>query len=858
MKKVRFSSLLTALLLIVALCFTLASCGGGKCTHLDKNDDGKCDECEATFKDACDVHKDATDDGKCDVEGCGKDFTDACDVHKDADDNGTCDTAGCGKDYTDGCDAAHKDENDDGECDVGGENFSDGCDAEHVDADDNGKCDVGGENFSDGCDLTDCVDANDDGNCDACGKTCDDGCDVHRDADDNGECDKCGEAFEDGDEPEPKPEPGDEPLVEDFEGEYETEEMYWECTHAGHVGAKDQTVTNITFPSGTNATLTPASNVANLAGATAEVVEAEGNKYLKLTAPTRVSDRDRSHQLNFVPEQLVSEDEIYSYVIDFDIFLDSTSTYKSFLTTIWRNTDGKYVQMNSANKDNGFFLDGVEFAKWDTWTNIRMEFYPSEPCIVVYVDGLYSGSITNPAGDGLDVLATAPISSIGFGGNNGGYVVAFDNVSCYYSDVEYEEPCRHRDKDDNGTCDKCDDAFSDGMEPEVPETPEIQDFETAPEYEEMYWECTRQEHVAAGLPAEQTATNLIYDNLSVQYQTSASYSNLHGATATIETEGDNKYLRLNLPKRVGPRDRAHVLVPDVTYVADDANAYVFEADLRLHPRVQNGVNVYDALLTFIIYEKPNATGTYMQLTMCNNTDGTNFVSFGGCNLSNWGEWFTFRMVLSSDDGSIRFYVKNGDVWEYRGYYQNIVGEQVTEDGFLALGGQAGYFSMGSSNSSGAVIDVDNVSFYQDYVPYDPDEEVIDPLAPVCEHRDADDNYKCDKCGFEFTDDCDVKHLDDDGNLVCDLCETAIPCEHVDEDGNGICDIEACGAAIPCEHVDEDENGECDKCTEPMPTEPTPDPEPTPDEGDDEACEHVDENEDGACDSCGDTLSDTAE
>ena len=53
------------LFLIVALIFSFvlsfASCG---CDHVDKNDDGKCDECSKDFSDGCDVHVDKNDDSE--------------------------------------------------------------------------------------------------------------------------------------------------------------------------------------------------------------------------------------------------------------------------------------------------------------------------------------------------------------------------------------------------------------------------------------------------------------------------------------------------------------------------------------------------------------------------------------------------------------------------------------------------------------------------------------------------------------------------------------------------------------------------------------------------------------------------
>ena len=243
MKKI---SLLVLLAMLLVLVFTATACGDD-CTHVDADDNGKCDNCGADFEDgdtpaddSCKDHKDANNDGICDTEGCGKvidpddsgddectDHVDnngdgVCDnegceapvdptpapgpggddecVHVDADDDTVCDE--CGDIYDDGHDV-HYDADDDLVCDEPGcdEACDDGCD-KHVDADDNGVCDNDGceEACDDGCDNH--VDKDDDGMCDnaGCTESCNDGCDKHVDKDDNGICDNagCNESYTDG------------------------------------------------------------------------------------------------------------------------------------------------------------------------------------------------------------------------------------------------------------------------------------------------------------------------------------------------------------------------------------------------------------------------------------------------------------------------------------------------------------------------------------------------------------------------------------------------------------------------------------------------------------------------------------
>ena len=214
LKRMLYSTFLLALAMLLA--FSLVACGSGddggddsagdtpSCTHVDADDDGKCDKegCGVDYSDGHNVHIDRDDDGICDVDGCEEPCTDGCDNHVDADDNGVCDVDGCEEPCADGCDN-HVDADDNGVCDVDGceEPCADGCD-NHVDADDNGVCDVDGceESFADGHDVH--VDGNDDGACDvlACGIKFSDGCNNHRDADEDGICDVdgCEEPCNDG------------------------------------------------------------------------------------------------------------------------------------------------------------------------------------------------------------------------------------------------------------------------------------------------------------------------------------------------------------------------------------------------------------------------------------------------------------------------------------------------------------------------------------------------------------------------------------------------------------------------------------------------------------------------------------
>ena len=99
----------------------------------------------------------------------------------------------------------------------------------------------------------------------------------------------------------------------------------------------------------------------------------------------------------------------------------------------------------------------------------------------------------------------------------------------------------------------------------------------------------------------------------------------------------------------------------------------------------------------------------------------------------------------------------------------------------------------------------------------------------CEHRDANDDNKCDYCSERFMDGKEpcTEHRDADDNDKCDKCGASFT------DGKDVAD--------PCEHVDADDNGKCDKC----------------DEDFTDGCDatHIDANDDGKCDFGGEAFTD---
>ena len=135
-----------------------------------------------------------------------------------------------------------------------------------------------------------------------------------------------------------------------------------------------------------------------------------------------------------------------------------------------------------------------------------------------------------------------------------------------------------------------------------------------------------------------------------------------------------------------------------------------------------------------------------------------------------------------------------------------------------------------------------------------DKDVLD--GTCTEHIDANNDYKCDKCGALMQAQC--AHYDDNGDSYCDKCGVLLYtfCVHQDSNGDGECDIcgdsiniecyhidfnhdeycDRCGVPFSCEmHIDEDRSGRCDRCDRALKVEP---------------CTHVDVDKNEICDNCG--------
>ena len=254
------------------------------------------------------------------------------------------------------------------------------------------------------------------------------------------------------------------PNAETFSGEYTADYIEWKCSHGTYKSEIENgkftygqstegytldtlfSATNLEFASGlavnhavqrkdlpVNGGTSTYSNVNN---AKAEIVtEANGNQYLSLFAPTRVSDRDRSYGAAMVPNVIDESHTTFIYEADMRV------TAGSF-QMLARNNADKHVQYSSDSKEGYVTLGGIKMAEYNEWASIRIVFYTATetPIIELYVKdatGAYQllGQPTpHPTTGNINDITSVKNISFSPDGNSG---FDLDNVVFYSSDAVY-------------------------------------------------------------------------------------------------------------------------------------------------------------------------------------------------------------------------------------------------------------------------------------------------------------------------------------------------------------------------------------------------------------------------------------
>ena len=258
--------------------------------------------------------------------------------------------------------------------------------------------------------------------------------------------------------------------------------------------------------------------------------------------------------------------------------------------------------------------------------------------------------------------------------------------------------------DTSVTVDKsCKFVFTEGAElkgekPAIPAGAAVFDFEGE------YTQSTK----ALG---EKTVNNIKFTKNEVSVSTSyGGKTNEHGASVGVIEDNNNSHINLTAPTRVHSNDRSHSLRAYYSYGTDDANAYVFEFDLKVDSKFGE-VDSNATPIVLYIYDKG---GKCQELKM--NISGDT-LTMSSIKIAKVDTWFTLRLEYSVDEGDLKIYVKNDyGLYEYRGNLGTMSN----------LNGTVNFVDIGTNCYTDTAVSVhfDNVMLYATNVLYIRNEKVV--------------------------------------------------------------------------------------------------------------------------------------
>lgn len=520
------------------------------------------------------------------------------------------------------------------------------------------------------------------------------------------------------------------PTVEKFDDKNCYYDVSWDCTHTAHTGNKTQMATELYFESGVEVVFAKGEAYSNESNATAKLVydSSVRNSYLHLLTPKRVSPRDRSFSV-IAPIQYTKEpDKTNVLVFEGDYKIDSqmpdgSATVTNAFTIQFRAADGNFVQYNSTVSDSVIYLGGVEIAKYDTWFNLRLEYYLDEDVIQVYINDKFRGNLgsaTSSSGTDLTpaVLrgeserAQMKYCSVGSNGHpNQGSSISIDNISLYQTKK----------------------TFDPDIEVWYPDTPTLESFSGVYKEVETKW------NFASESGNVEQSVNLLYfdeSGISLTYPTDSRYSNVHGVVAEILSEDENKFLHLLTPARVSAQDRSHSVNIKKQILSTDksSNVLIFETDLKVDSAFKDGTGCKPNEIRVQI----NNGSDYVIYNLIENGN----LSIGGKKFADYDTWFNLRLEYyyaeTENEGiyksEIQVYVDN----EYAGSLSKIYSSSQGTDGKVwILNGNISWVTLQFGTKASSV-SIDNTALYaanKEYKEVAPElsvvpEEPTEPDVPV--------------------------------------------------------------------------------------------------------------------------------
>lgn len=191
------------------------------------------------------------------------------------------------------------------------------------------------------------------------------------------------------------------PVYETFSSGYYTERSEWKCTYSNY----KTEIANGTFKNGqstegyTEDTVFEADNKYFATGVKAVygdesmvhtptneiITDANGNEYLALVAPARISDRDRAYKIAATPT--IINAEYTTYYFDMDL-----RPVKGACSFIIYTTANKYVQFKVGTVDDVFAIGDAPICNYGEWASIRFVIDTEKATVSLYklMDGEYT------------------------------------------------------------------------------------------------------------------------------------------------------------------------------------------------------------------------------------------------------------------------------------------------------------------------------------------------------------------------------------------------------------------------------------------------------------------------------------
>ena len=405
-----------------------------------------------------------------------------------------------------------------------------------------------------------------------------------------------------------------------------------------------------------------------------------GNKYLAYKAVPRTNysgyTGNRSNPPGFnIPVTDVDADANVT-VWSFDAIFDGTCSgpaqimFSGASNSIYPYIRGQGGVIKVQDSGGTNTLGTVQF---NTYTNVRYEYYWNEGVTQVYINGVYCGSSTA-------VYTTHnKTTSISFNMDGSSSMGAmFDNMLAVNVKKTYV------------------------ANPEI--LPVYETFSNGYRTETSEWNCTHSTYkseIASGTftygqSTEGYAEDTVFtaDNKYFASGVSSSYgtdAKVHNPTNDIETDDKgNNYLALVAPARISDRDRAYDVKIVPTKLDATHTTFVFDMDFR----------AVKGAFSFIVY---TTAGKYAQFKV-----GTvdSVFAIGDAQICNYGEWASVRFVIDTANGTVSLYKlgANGEATLLSDNLTTISGSAVTN-----LTGDLRDISMQPSSNS--ELHVDNVALY---------------------------------------------------------------------------------------------------------------------------------------------------